>query len=81
MDFTIAAILAPAVIGFTESVKDQFPATKGFVPLITILVSFLVYAGYHYLSSDLFTTIYTAGAGMGLYTGAKVVGTINTAAK
>ncbi len=73
---TVALLLIPAVIGYTEGVKDQFPVVKGIVPLIAILVSFLLYAAYHYLPQDLFMTIYGAGAGMGFYTGAKVIGTV-----
>lgn len=78
MDYTTAALLLiPVVIGYTEGIKDQFPVVRNIVPLIAILVSFIMYAMFRYLPNDLFMTIYGAGAAMGFYTGAKVVGNSN----
>lgn len=76
MDLTTAAILVPLVIGYTAAIKDQFPRLADLSPIIAILVSVLAWYGYQHLPADLFATIYSAGAAMGLYTAAKTVGTV-----
>lgn len=68
--------LVPAIIGYTEAIKTQFPSISKLSPFIAILVAILGYLGVTYMSPQLFGLLYAVGSSMGIYTTVKTVSNV-----
>ena len=66
--FLVYAWLVPAVVGYTQAIKNQFPSISGLSPFIAVLVAIGMYYAAIDLPPALFGLIFLTGTAMGVYT-------------